>query len=78
MANVTIRDLRNRGGDIVARVAAGERLTVTRAGKPVAELRPIRAEALTATALVERWRRLPDVDPAALRGDVDSVLDQRL
>jgi prevent-host-death family protein len=78
VASVTIRDLRNRGGDIVDRVAAGERLTVTRAGKPVAELRPIRSDALSATVLVELWRRLPDVDPRALRDDVDAVLDQRL
>ena len=75
---MTIRDLRNHGGEIVDRVAAGERLTVTRAGKPVAELRPIQAAALSASALIERWRRLPDVDPRALREDVDSVLDPRL
>ena len=78
MASVTIRDLRNRGGDIVDRVAAGERLTVTRSGKPVAELRPIRSEALSAAVLVERWRRLPSIDSTALRADVDAVLDQRL
>ena len=32
MEEVTIRDLRNHGGEVVDRVAAGERLTVTRAG----------------------------------------------
>ncbi|HLE85784.1 MAG TPA: type II toxin-antitoxin system prevent-host-death family antitoxin, partial [Thermoanaerobaculia bacterium] len=39
MSTVTIRELRNRGGDVVERVLAGESLTVTRAGTPVAELR---------------------------------------
>jgi len=39
MAEVTIRELRNHGGDVVDRVAAGERLIVTRDGRPVAELR---------------------------------------
>ena len=38
---VSIRELRNHGGDVVDRVAAGENLTVTRPGKPVAELRPV-------------------------------------
>lgn len=35
---VTIGELRNHGGDVVDRVATGETLTVTRSGKPVAEL----------------------------------------
>jgi len=42
MAEVSIRDLRNHGGDLIDRVAAGERITVARSGKPVAELRPLR------------------------------------
>lgn len=78
MDNVTIRDLRNRGGDVIDRVAAGEPLTVTRDGRPVAELRPIRARGLPAAVLLERWRRLPDVDPVALRRDVDALIDQAL
>ncbi|HEU4674282.1 MAG TPA: type II toxin-antitoxin system prevent-host-death family antitoxin [Candidatus Limnocylindrales bacterium] len=75
MADVTIRELRNRGGEVVDRVAAGERLTVTRDGRPVAELRPVRAPGLTADQLLARWRRLPRVDPQELRRDIDSVLD---
>jgi len=75
MAEVTIRDLRNHGGEVVDRVAGGERLTVTRAGKPVALLLPLRRTSLTAAALLARWRRLPPVDPAALRRDIDAVID---
>jgi prevent-host-death family protein len=78
MERVTIRDLRNRGGDLVDRVAAGEALTVTRDGRPVAELRPVRRRGLSAAALLERWRRLPPIDPDRLRADIDLVLDQRL
>lgn len=78
MAEVTIRDLRNRGGEVVDRVAAGERLTVTRSGKPVAELRPLDRGALTATVLLRRWRRLPAVDPSMLRRDVDAATDPGL
>lgn len=74
MTEVTIRELRNHGGEVVDRVAAGERLIVTRSGKPVAELRPVRATPLTATVLLQRWRRLPPVDPAALRADLDATL----
>ena len=78
MANVSIRDLRNHGGDVVDRAARGEVVTITRAGKPVAELRPLSRQPLTAESLLARWRRLPAVDPAALRADVDEVLDARL
>jgi len=78
MANVTIRDLRNHGGEVVDRVAAGEQLTITRAGRPVAELRPLRSSALTGIVLLERWRRLPALDADALRRDVDASLDASL
>jgi prevent-host-death family protein len=78
MDTITIRELRNRGGEVIDRVAAGERLTVTRDGRPVAELRPIRRPGLPATLLIERWSRLPTVDPLRLRDDLDAILDQEL
>jgi prevent-host-death family protein len=78
MDTVTIRDLRNHGGEVVGRVEAGEHVTVTRDGRPVAELRPLRSRGISAAALLARWRRLPAVDPEALRRDVDAVIDQTL
>jgi len=78
MDTVTIRELRNHGGDVVDRVEAGERVTVTRDGRPVAELRPLRSRGIPAAALLERWRRLPAVEADALRRDIDAVLDQSL
>ncbi|HEY8636116.1 MAG TPA: type II toxin-antitoxin system prevent-host-death family antitoxin [Candidatus Limnocylindrales bacterium] len=78
MAEVTIRELRNRGGDVVDRVAAGEHFTVTRDGRPVAELRPYRSTPLSAAVVLRRWRRLPAVDFKLFRGDVDDVIDPRL
>lgn len=78
MADVTIRELRNKGGEVVDRVAAGEPVTITRAGKPVASLRPVRQAGLAADVLLSRWRALPPVDPSRLRADVDAVLDPGL
>lgn len=75
---ISIRELRNHGGDVVDRVAAGEHLTVTRSGKPVAELRPLRRPPLKATVLLERWRRLPHLEPRRLREDLDAIIDPSL
>jgi prevent-host-death family protein len=77
MARVTIRELRNHGGEVVDRAARGEQITITRSGRPVAELRPLRP-ALSADALLSRWNRLPAVDPVSLRADIDRVLDPGL
>jgi len=78
MAEVTIRELRNRGGEVVDRVAAGERLTVTRDGRPVAELRPYRSTPLSAAVLLRRWRRLQGLDAGLLRTELDALIDPRL
>jgi prevent-host-death family protein len=78
MGDVSVRDLRNHGGEVIARVAAGELVTVTRGGTPVAELRPVRRPAPTAEALLERWRRLPVLDAQSMRRDVDAVIGSDL
>jgi prevent-host-death family protein len=75
MAHVSIRDLRNHGGDVVDRAARGEQITVTRSGKAVAELRAVSRTPLSAEALLSGWRRLPPMDPSALRADLDGLLD---
>lgn len=41
MASVASRDLRNHTADVLRRVAAGQRITVTVHGAPVAELIPV-------------------------------------
>jgi prevent-host-death family protein len=78
VVEVTIRELRNHGGDVVDRVRAGEAVTITKDGEPVAELRPLPRRRLGAAALIERFRALPPVDPERLRADVDAVIDQSL
>ncbi|HWV86443.1 MAG TPA: type II toxin-antitoxin system prevent-host-death family antitoxin [Capillimicrobium sp.] len=75
MSDVTIRDLRNHGGEIVDRATRGEAITITRSGKPVARLEAVQPTPLSAATLLDRWRHLPPVDPERLRADVDAVLD---
>lgn len=78
MAVVNVRELRNHGGDVLDRVEAGETITIVRAGRPVAELTPLPRRGLDPATLLERWRHLPHVDPAALRADIDAVVDPAL
>ena len=74
MDTVSVRDLRNNGGRVLERVARGETLTVTIDGRPVAELRPLPGRGLSAAVLLERWRRLPEVDADALRAELDRTI----
>jgi len=78
VSEVSIRDLRNHGGDVINRVAAGEHVIVTRDGQPVAELRPLSRRAVSARVLQRRWSRLPALDPEAYRDDLARVLDGSL
>jgi len=78
MSDVTIRELRNKGGEVIERVIAGEILTVTRDGTAVAQLVPLTRRPLSAEALLDRWRNVPAVDPDALRRDIDEIIDQSL
>lgn len=78
MKKVTVRELRNHGGEVLDRVARGEALVVTRDGAEVAELRPRSRRSPAPADLIERRRRLPPVDVEGLRRDLDSVLDADL
>ncbi|MFN8157478.1 MAG: type II toxin-antitoxin system prevent-host-death family antitoxin [Candidatus Nanopelagicales bacterium] len=75
MAEVSTRDLRKRCGDVIDSVLRGERVTVTRAGKPVAELRPVAGQGTPATVVLDRWATIPVLDLHSLRSDIDVVLD---
>jgi prevent-host-death family protein len=76
--NVSIRDLRNHGGEVVERAQRGERLTITRDGTPVAQLVALPRPAAPLDELRRRWAKLPHVDPDALRRDIDDVLSPEL
>jgi prevent-host-death family protein len=75
MPNVSIRDLRNHAGDVVERAVRGERLVITRSGKPIAQLTALPPAALPLHELIARRRHLPPVDPEQCRSDIDRVLD---
>ncbi len=78
MANVSIRDLRNHGGEVIERARLGEHITITKDGAPAAVLLPVSPPSLSAEVLVARRRNLPPVDPQGLRADVDAGVDARL
>jgi len=78
MESVTVRELRNHGGEVLDRVVRGEAVIVTRDGAEVAELRPRARRSPSAADLIARRRGLPRVDPDALRKDLDAVLNADL
>jgi antitoxin (DNA-binding transcriptional repressor) of toxin-antitoxin stability system len=75
---VTIRELRNRGGAVIDRLAPGEAVIVTRDGDPVAELRKLGRRPLTTDELKERFKHVPRMDYDELRADIDAIIDPRL
>ena len=78
MTEISIQELRDHGGDMLDRVARGERMTVTRDVRPVALLVPLGREPLSVDVLIERWSQLPAMDLESLRRDVDAVIDPSL
>lgn len=78
MAQVSIRDLRNHGGEVVDRAARGEPITITRSGRPVAELHRLSREPLSAEELIARRKNAPRVDYGKMREELDAIVDQSL
>lgn len=76
MTEVSIRDLRNHGGDVIDGVAAGAYVTITRQGRPVARLVPIERAGTPRAELAMAWTGVPALDFARLRQDLDDVIDQ--
>ena len=74
MTDVSIRDLRNHGGEVIDLVIGGQDIVITRSGRPVAQLVPLRARG-TARSVLARWRVIPGLDFNALRADLDSTVD---
>ena len=77
-ARVTVRELRNRGGDVLAQVQTGKSFVVTSNGVPVAELRPLTRPPLSTQELLARRVGRPAVDASVLRAEIDAVIDTSL
>jgi prevent-host-death family protein len=72
---ITQRELRNDSAAVLRDVQAGQTITVTRNGMPVAELRPVAAHRFVPrTVIADAGRRAPRVDLARLRADLDAVV----
>jgi prevent-host-death family protein len=61
MASIPQKELRNNVGEVLRRAEAGERLTITVAGRPVAQLGPVQARQwVTPDQLTNLWATPPD------------------
>ena len=71
MGDIAQKELRNQVGEVLRRVEAGETLTVTVAGRPVAELGPAhRRRWVRGPALAGVWRGKA---PHTLAADLDGL-----
>ena len=77
MRTITQRQLRNDSGAILREVQAGEHLTVTRNGTPVAELRPLAVRRFVSRAVIKTAAATaPRIDAERFRADLDALVDQ--
>jgi prevent-host-death family protein len=75
--NLTQRELRNESGEIMRALDRGEDFIVTRNGRPVAELRPIRPRQFVPTATLKAaMAGAPKIDWKEFRADIDAFIDQ--
>lgn len=71
MSEIAARELRNHTADVLRRVEAGEQVTITSRGRPVAELTPVRTVRRRPISRAELTRRLARTQAdAGLRGDL--------
>ena len=73
---ISQRELRNNSGEIMRRLDAGESFVVTRDGRPVGELIPLRRDRLVPMSEVKRiFEGSPRIDYEQLRRDLDAIAD---
>lgn len=73
---ITQSELRNDLPGVLRDVLAGQTVTVTRNGVPVAELRPLSSRRFVPRgALAAAARNAPRIEFARLRADLDAVVD---
>jgi prevent-host-death family protein len=76
----TVQQLASTAAELVRRVRAGEVITITDDGRPVADLVPHHSGAPVANQhdVLRNFASMPPVDPDRLRADLDAVIDPRL
>jgi prevent-host-death family protein len=72
MGMIPARDLRNQTNEVLRRVAAGEDVTITSNGVPVATLTPVSLSKRSSMPATEFLRSLRQADPA-LRNDLANL-----
>jgi prevent-host-death family protein len=61
MATIPQKELRNNVGEVLRRAEAGEQITITVSGRPVAQLGPVRTRQWVPRAeLADLWTAPPD------------------
>lgn len=74
---ISQRELRNDSGRIMRALDEGRSFVVSRNGRPVGELRPLRRDRFVAAAVaVEMFRNAPSLNWKKMREDLDEVVDQ--
>lgn len=70
------RELRNASGDMMRRLDTGETFIVTRIGKPLGGLSPLRRQGfVSADTITSPFHRAPAIDPDRFYADLDTVAD---
>jgi len=73
---LTQRELRNKSGEVMRALDAGEDFIVTRNGEPVGELRPYkRRQFVPRDVFIEALKDAPSIDYDELRADIDRYVD---
>lgn len=73
------RTLRNDSGRVMRALDDGVSFVITRDGRPVGELVPLRRHRFVdAAAAVEVFRSAPRVDRDRFRADLDALVDQEV
>jgi prevent-host-death family protein len=74
---ISQRELRNDNGEIMRRLDGGETFIVTRNGRPVGALTPLRRPRfVSAAAVVEAFTNAPRIDAGRFRADLAAIADQ--
>jgi prevent-host-death family protein len=74
---ITQRELRNDNAEIMRALESGDSFVITRNGVPVGRLTPVPRRTFVPTKeLKEAFARLPRIEYARLRADLDAYIDQ--